>query len=99
MVNRFNSACKPATFNVAPCHQREFYHVTRGTNVETSLLNKKEVSEVFVVHERETDIRALVDAGVSPASVRIGCLYYSLFLLIGKFLLDIYAGLGCLVTC
>lgn len=69
MLNRFNSACKPATFNVAPCQQREFYHVPRGTNVETSLLNKKEVSEVFVARERETDIRALVDAGITPAFV------------------------------
>lgn len=69
MVNRFNSACKPATLNVAPCHQREYYHVPRGTNVETSLLNKKEVSEVFVARERETDIKALIDAGVTPAFV------------------------------
>ncbi len=69
MINRFNSSCKPATFNVAPCQQREFYHVPRGTNVETSLLNKKEVSEVFEARVRETDIRALVDAGVTPAFV------------------------------
>lgn len=69
MINRFNSSCKGASFNVAPCHSREYYHVPRGTNVETSLLNKKEVSEVFVPLERETDIRALVDAGVTPAFV------------------------------
>ena len=69
MLNRFNSACKPATFNVAPCHQREYYHVPRETIVETSLLNKKEVSEVFVSRERETDIKALLDAGVTPAFV------------------------------
>ena len=69
MVNRFNSSCKGASFNVAPCHSREYYHVPRGTNVETSLLNKKEVSEVFVARERETDIRALLDAGVAPQFV------------------------------
>lgn len=69
MVNRFNSSCRGASFNVAPCHSREYYHVPRGTNVETSLLNKKEVSEVFVARERETDIRALLDAGVSPQFV------------------------------
>ena len=66
MINRFNSSCSGVSFNVAPCHSREYYHVPRGTNVETSLLNKKEVSEVFVAREFETDIRALLDAGVSP---------------------------------
>lgn len=66
MLNRFNSSCKGASLNVAPCHSREYYHVPRGTNVETSLLNKQEVSEVFVAREIETDIRALLDAGVSP---------------------------------
>lgn len=69
MINRFNSSCKGASFYVAPCHSREYYHVPRGTNVETSLLNKKEVSEVFVSRELETDIRALLDAGVSPKFV------------------------------
>lgn len=69
MINRFNSSCKGASFNVAPCHSREYYHVPRGTNVVTSLLNKKEVSEVFVAREIETDIKALVDAGVTPAFV------------------------------
>lgn len=69
MINRFNSSCKGASFNVAPCHSREYYHVPRGTNVETSLLNKKEVAEVFVAREIETDIKALVDAGVAPAFV------------------------------
>lgn len=66
MGNRFNSSCSRASFNVAPCHSREYYHVPRGTTVETSLLNKKEVSEVFVARVFETDIRALVDAGISP---------------------------------
>lgn len=69
MVNRFNSSCKGAFFNVAPCHSREYYHVPRGTSYETSLLNKVEVSEVFVAREHETDIRALLDAGVSPEFV------------------------------
>lgn len=69
MVNRFNSSCKGASYNVAPCHSREYFHVSRGTGVETSLLNKKEVSEVFVAREIETDIKALVDAGVAPAFV------------------------------
>lgn len=69
MLNRFNSSCKGASFNVAPCHSREYFHVPRGTNVETSLLNKKEVAEVFVARELETDIRALLDAGVSPKFV------------------------------
>lgn len=69
MINRFNSSCKGASFNVSPCHSREYYHVPRGTNVETSLLNKKEVSEVFAAREIETDIKALVDAGVAPAFV------------------------------
>ena len=66
MVNRFNSSCKGATFNVAPCHSREYYHVPRGTSVETSLLNKQEVSEVFNAREIETDISAMLNAGVSP---------------------------------
>ena len=66
MVNRFNSSCKGATFNVAPCHSREYYHVPRGTSVETSLLNKQEVSEVFNAREIETDISAMLKAGVSP---------------------------------
>ena len=66
MVNRFNSSCKGATFNVAPCHSREYFHVPRGTSVETSLLNKQEVSEVFTAREIETDISALLNAGVSP---------------------------------
>ena len=66
MVNRFNSSCKGATFNVAPCHSREYYHVPRGTSVETSLLNKQEVSEVFSPREIETDISAMLKAGVSP---------------------------------
>lgn len=66
MRNRFNSSCSRAFFNVAPCHSREYYHVPRETSVETSLLNKKEVSEVFVAREFETDIRVLVDAGISP---------------------------------
>lgn len=69
MLNRFNSSCKGAFFNVAPCHSREYFHVPRGTSVETSLLNKKEVAEVFVAREIETDIKALVDAGVAPAFV------------------------------
>ena len=69
MVNRFNSSCKGTAFNVAPCHSREYYHVPRGTQVETSLLNKKEVSEVFVARELETDIKAMLDAGVSPQFV------------------------------
>lgn len=69
MLNRFNSSCKGASFNVAPCHSREYFHVPRGTNVETSLLNKKEVADVFVAREIETDIKALVDAGVTPAFV------------------------------
>lgn len=66
MVNRFNSSCKGASFNVAPCHSREYYHVPRGTSVETSLLNKQEVSEVFTPREIETDISAMLKAGVSP---------------------------------
>ena len=66
MTNRFNSSCKGATFNVAPCHSREYYHVPRGTSVETSLLNKQEVSEVFNPREIETDISAMLKAGVSP---------------------------------
>lgn len=66
MINRFNSSCKGATFNVAPCHSREYYHVPRGTSVETSLLNKQEVSEVFTPREIETDISAMLKAGVSP---------------------------------
>ena len=69
MVNRFNSSCKAATFNVAPCHSREYYHVPRGTSVETSLLNKQEVSEVFNAREIETDISAMLNAGVSPQFV------------------------------
>ena len=69
MLNRFNSSCKGACFNVAPCHSREYYHVPRGTSFETSLLNKKEVAEVFNAREIETDIKALVDAGVTPAFV------------------------------
>lgn len=69
MINRFNSSCKGASYNVAPCHSREYYHVPRGTNVETSLLNKKEVAEVFNAREIETDIKALFDAGVTPAFV------------------------------
>ena len=69
MVNRFNSSCKGTSFNVAPCHSREYYHVPRGTQVETSLLNKEEVSEVFVARELETDIKAMLDAGVSPKFV------------------------------
>ena len=69
MVNRFNSSCKGAFFNVAPCHSREYYHVPRGTSVETSLLNKKEVSEVFNAREIETDISAMLKAGVSPQFV------------------------------
>ena len=69
MLNRFNSSCKGASFNVAPCHSREYFHVPRGTSVETSLLNKKEVAEVFDAREIETDIKALVDAGVTPAFV------------------------------
>ena len=69
MVNRFNSSCKGATFNVAPCHSREYYHVPRGTSVETSLLNKQEVSEVFNAREIETDISAMLKAGVSPQFV------------------------------
>ena len=69
MVNRFNSSCKGTSFNVAPCHSREYYHVPRGTQVETSLLNKVEVSEVFVARELETDIKAMLDAGVSPKFV------------------------------
>ena len=69
MVNRFNSSCKGATFNVAPCHSREYYHVPRGTSVETSLLNKQEVSEVFNPREIETDISAMLKAGVSPQFV------------------------------
>lgn len=69
MVNRFNSSCKGATFNVAPCHSREYYHVPRGTSVETSLLNKQEVSEVFNAREIETDISAMLNAGVSPQFV------------------------------
>ena len=69
MVNRFNSSCKGTSFNVAPCHSREYYHVPRGTQVETSLLNKDEVSEVFVARELETDIKAMLDAGVSPKFV------------------------------
>lgn len=69
MVNRFNSSCKGTFFNVAPCHSREYFHVPRGTSVETSLLNKKEVAEVFNAREIETDIKALVDAGVTPAFV------------------------------
>lgn len=69
MVNRFNSSCKGASYNVAPCHSREYYHVPRGTSIETSLLNKKEVAEVFNAREIETDIKALVDAGVTPAFV------------------------------
>lgn len=72
MLNRFNSSCSRASLNVAPCHSREYYHVPRGTSVETSLLNKKEVSEVFVAREYETDIRALLDAGVSPQFVPCG---------------------------
>ena len=66
MVNRFNSSCKGATFNVAPCHSREYYHVPRATSVETSLLNKQEVSQVFSPREIETDISAMLKAGVSP---------------------------------
>lgn len=66
MVNRFNSSCKGAYFNVAPCHSREYYHVPRGSSVETSLLNKQEVSEVFSPREIETDISAMLKAGVSP---------------------------------
>lgn len=69
MVNRFNSSCKGATFNVAPCHSREYYHVPRGTSVDTSLLNKQEVSEVFNAREIETDISAMLKAGVSPKFV------------------------------
>lgn len=69
MVNRFNSSCKGATFNVAPCHSREYYHVPHGTSVETSLLNKQEVSEVFNAREIETDISAMLKAGVSPQFV------------------------------
>ena len=69
MVNRFNSSCKGVTFNVAPCHSREYYHVPRGTSVETSLLNKQEVSEVFNPREIETDISAMLKAGVSPQFV------------------------------
>lgn len=69
MVNRFNSSCKGASFNVAPCHSREYYHVPRGTQIETSLLSKQEVSEVFVARELETDIKAMLDAGVSPQFV------------------------------
>lgn len=69
MVNRFNSSCKGATFNVAPCHSREYYHVPRGTSVETSLLNKQEVSEIFSPREIETDISAMLKAGVSPQFV------------------------------
>lgn len=69
MVNRFNSSCKGASFNVAPCHSREYYHVPRGTSVETSLLNKQEVSEVFNAREIETDISAMLKAGVSPQFV------------------------------
>ena len=69
MRNRFNSSCKGATFNVAPCHSREYYHVPRGTSVETSLLNKQEVSEVFNPREIETDISAMLKAGVSPQFV------------------------------
>ena len=69
MTNRFNSSCKGATFNVAPCHSREYYHVPRGTSVETSLLNKQEVSEVFKSREIETDISAMLKAGVSPQFV------------------------------
>lgn len=69
MLNRFNSSCVAASFNVAPCHSREYFHVPRGTSVETSLLNKKEVSELFVAREIETDIHALVDAGISPQFV------------------------------
>ena len=69
MTNRFNSSCKGATFNVAPCHSREYYHVPRGTSVETSLLNKQEVSEVFKPREIETDISAMLKAGVSPQFV------------------------------
>lgn len=72
MVNRFNSSCKGAFYNVAPCHSREYYHVPRETNVETSLLSKKEVAEVFTAREIETDIKALVDAGVSPQFVPCG---------------------------
>lgn len=40
--------------------------VPRGTSVETSLLNKQEVSEVFNPREIETDISAMLKAGVSP---------------------------------
>ena len=69
MVNRFNSSCKGATFNVAPCHSREYYHVPRGSSVDTSLLNKQEVSEVFNAREIETDISAMLKAGVSPQFV------------------------------
>lgn len=69
MVNRFNSSCKGATFNVAPCHSREYYHVPRGTSVETSLLNKREVFEVFVAREIETDLSAMLKAGLSPQFV------------------------------
>ena len=69
MVNRFNSSCKGATFNVAPCHSREYYHVPHGTSVETSLLNKQEVSEVFAPREIETNISAMLKAGVSPQFV------------------------------
>lgn len=69
MLNRFNSSCKRASFNVAPCCSCEYYHVPRGTSYETSLLNKQEVSDVFVAREIETDIHALLDAGVSPQFV------------------------------
>ncbi len=69
MVNRFNSSCKGATFNVAPCHSREYYHVPRGTSVETSLLNKREVFDVFIAHEIETDLTAMLKAGLSPQFV------------------------------
>ena len=69
MVNRFNSSCKGAVFNVAPCHSREYYHVPRGTSVETSLLNKQEVFEVFVAREIETDLSAMLKAGLSPQFV------------------------------
>lgn len=66
MVNRFNSSCKGAIFNVAPCHSREYYHVPLGSSVETSLLNKQEVFEVFVAREIETDLSAMLKAGLSP---------------------------------
>ena len=46
MTNRFNSSCKGATFNVAPCHSR-----------------------VFNPREIETDISAMLKAGVSPQFV------------------------------